>query len=82
MLPMSSKRKKPSGGSSGPRKPSRSGTPLHIWIDEDLAQALQGYLDSTDPRVAKTAFVESVLREALRVKGFWPHKLAGGVEGD
>jgi hypothetical protein len=70
MLSMSEPKKRP----KKPRKPSRTGVPLHVWIDQDLAAALQDYLDSTDPKVSKTAAVESALRELLRGKGFWPRR--------
>jgi hypothetical protein len=54
------------------RKPTRTGVPLHVWIDPAIAAALQAYLDGTEPSVFKTAAVESALREFLRARGHWP----------
>jgi hypothetical protein len=55
-------------------KPSRSGVPLHVWIDEEIAGALQDYLDETDPSIFKTSAVEAALRDFLRKQGHWPRK--------
>lgn len=74
MLSMSDKKKKPKSGD----KPKRAGVPLHVWIDEGLAAALQAYLDETEPNVFKTAAVETALKDFLRLKGHWPPKKQGG----
>jgi hypothetical protein len=50
----------------------RKGTPLHVWLPKELEAAFQGYLDSEEPAVSKTAAVEAALRGFLRGKGFWP----------
>lgn len=59
-------------------KPNRTGTPLHVWIDTSIADALEAYLKATEPSVFKTAAVESALRDFLRRMGFWPPKREGG----
>ncbi|MFO0846623.1 MAG: hypothetical protein U0797_30360 [Gemmataceae bacterium] len=69
MLATMAKRK--GSGSSG-KKPQRSGVPLNAWIEEPIMQALEMYLDGTDPRVSKTAALESALKDFLKGKGFWP----------
>lgn len=56
------------------KKPNRSGVPLHVWIDPAIAEALQSYLEATEPKVFKTAAVESALKDFLRAKGCWPPK--------
>lgn len=45
---------------------------IHAWVDDELADALQAYVDSTEPRVSKTSTIEAALRAFLREKGFWP----------
>lgn len=57
----------------GPSAP-RSDEVLHVRIDPAIDAALDAYLDATEPRVSKTAAVESALREFLRAKGYWPPK--------
>jgi hypothetical protein len=69
---MSATMAKRKGSGAGGRKPQRSGVPLNAWIEESIMQALESYLDSTDPRVSKTAALESALKDFLKGKGFWP----------
>ena len=79
---MARKRKKPTEAEQQhpaederPKQPSsRTGTPLHAWIDDEIAGAFQEYIESTDPRVSKTASLETALKEFLRSRGFWPRK--------
>lgn len=61
------------------RRPNRTGVPLHIYVHTEIDQALQEYLESTEPRVPKTAAVESALRAFLAERGFWPRKEGGGA---
>lgn len=63
---------KRTGSGSGGKKPQRSGVPLHAWIEGKIMTALESYLDSTEPRVSKTAAIESALKDFLKGKGFWP----------
>ncbi len=72
MPTMTDRKKKKDGEEKKPAK--RSGVPLHVWIDPELAEALREYLESSEPSVFKTAAVESALREFLRGKGHWPRK--------
>lgn len=69
-------RKKKSGEAQEAAKPAaqRSGMPIHVWVDEDLARAFTAYIESTEPRVFRTAAVEVALKDFLRKKGFWPPK--------
>lgn len=59
----------------------RAGVPLHVWIDSEIAAALQGYLDETEPSVFKTAAVESALKDFLRSRGHWPPKRRANDDG-
>lgn len=72
------KRKTDQSSSSGdrPKRPpaNRDGVPLNVYIGQPLAAALTAFLDSTDPRVSKTATVESSLAAFLARHGFWDLK--------
>lgn len=63
-----------------PRKQARSGSPLHAWINEELMAALDAHLEGTDPRISKTAFIETALKKLLREYGAWPPKASEGGE--
>lgn len=69
--------KKTGGEDEQSKKQARSGAPLHAWIEEAIMAALDAYLEGTDPRISKTAFVEMALRKALRDVGCWPPKKEG-----
>jgi hypothetical protein len=55
-----------------PKKPARTGTPVNFHITDELAAALEAYIESTSPRVSKRAAWEAALSEFLKSKGFWP----------
>jgi hypothetical protein len=74
MLSMTKKKKKRGRPATG-----RTGVPLHAYIDATLSRALEAYLAGTEPKVSRTAAVESALRAWLKERGFWPPK-EGGVE--
>lgn len=75
MLDMA-KRKADTSSGDRPKRPApnRAGEPLNVWIQTALIEALQRYIDSTDPRVSKTATVESSLAAFLARHGFWDLK--------
>jgi hypothetical protein len=60
-----------------PRRPNRTGVSLHVYIEPAIDGALQGYLDASEPKVSKTAAVETALREFLRARGHWPPSTEG-----
>lgn len=62
------------------KRPNREGVPVNFWLDEALAAAFGAYVESTSPRVSKTAAHEAAIREFLERKGFWPPK-GDGEEG-
>ena len=52
--------------------PTRSGMPIHAWIDEELGEAFKAYLGSMEVRITATSAIELALKEFLRKRGFWP----------
>lgn len=65
-----------SGGKSGPKR-VRSGVAINVYIDPQVAEAIDGYLSGLDPQITKTALVESLFRNLLREKGLWPPQRKG-----
>lgn len=63
---MASKRKpgRPKG-----RKPSYT---VYARVDPVLGQALEAYIDRTEPRPSQTAVIELALKRLLKEAGFWP----------
>ena len=51
---------------------TRSGMPLHAWIDEELGEAFKRYLRSMEVRITMTSAIEVALKDFLRKRGFWP----------
>ena len=78
MLAMTTPRKGRQGRKDGAKKPNRTGVPFYVNIEPAIDEAMARYLDSTEPRVSKTAAAESALKAFLRSKGFWP---PAGSEG-
>lgn len=74
------KERKPRPGTDNPaggepsKKATRSGAPLHCWIDPDVMAAVDEYVEESEPRVSKTAFVEAALKDLLRKYGCWPRQ--------
>lgn len=56
------------------KKKDEPKVPLFVQLDAEIAAAFSEYLDATDPKVGKTAAVESALKDFLRGKGYWPRK--------
>lgn len=71
MTGMAKARKQPSPDAQA-KKPVRSGKPLNVWIGVDLRDALDAFIESTDPKTNVTATIESALKKLLQEKGFWP----------
>ncbi len=57
-----------------PKRPARTGSPLHAWIDPAIMEALDAYVESTEPRVTKTSTIETAIKDFLRRQGRWPPK--------
>lgn len=72
MLHMSKRKARPRGEPSLPQTPNRSGENLNVWIRADLVEALRRWLETTRPRVTKTAAVEEALEVFLSQRGCWP----------
>jgi hypothetical protein len=67
--------KKRSKGAGEPKKPNRTGTPLHGYIDPAISDALDAYVKATSKplaRVTKTEVIEAALTEWLTARGFPP----------
>ncbi len=58
------------------KRPERT-EPLHCWLDVELLAQLRVYTKQADPRLSKTATVESALKAYLAERGFWPPRAAG-----
>ena len=71
MLAMAKARKR-NDEPSEPRKPNRTGVPFYVYVDLAIDEAMTRYLESTEPKVSKTAAAESAFKAFLREKGFWP----------
>lgn len=61
------RKKKP----TGPKR-VRAGTAINVYVDDALGDALDAYLESTEPRVSKTAYIEALIKADLRRLGRWP----------
>lgn len=53
-------------------KSGRTGVPFTAFFSEDLMAAWDKYMLSLDPKPSKKALMESVMRQFLESKGFWP----------
>ena len=71
---MSPPEKKPKGKPTErpKRKPQRTGKSLNVWIQGELRDALDTYVENTKPRTTQTAVVELALEEFLTKAGLWP----------
>jgi hypothetical protein len=56
----------------GPKKPTRTGKPINVWLPAPLRDALDAYVDSLRPEPSTTAVVVVALEEYLSRVGFWP----------
>ncbi len=68
---MTEERKKPKDDKNQPKR-VRPGVAINVYIDPDLAAIMESYLDGLDPKITKTALIESLLRGFFRQKGLWP----------
>jgi hypothetical protein len=55
-----------------PKKPSRTGRPLHVWLPNELMDALDAYVDRSRPRTSAKAITQMVLEDFLRAAGLLP----------
>lgn len=50
----------------------RTGTAINVYIDDDLAAAMEAHIDSAEPAITKTAYIEALIKADLRKQGRWP----------
>jgi hypothetical protein len=56
------------------KRPNRTGKAFHLYLQGELRDALDDYVDQTEPAPTRTAVVELALRRYLASVGFWPRK--------
>lgn len=78
MQQMSKRKPKPADAKS----PRRSGENLNVWVRSELFAALLGWLETTKPRVSKTAAVEEAIEAFLAERGHWPPSLPEAKSDD
>ena len=68
------KRKTPGASKTAdtPKKGSRTGTPLSVWIPAELRAGIGDYIAAQDTPPDLTAVVKKALEEFLTSRGFWP----------
>lgn len=55
------------------KKISRPGKKnINAWIEDDLYDALESFIDAQEVRPTMTAAVEKAIREFLKARGRWP----------
>ena len=64
--------KKRPGQNTDKKKPTRTGVPITVWIDEDIAAAMKRYISEHELKIKQTAVIEVSIKEYLRGKGYWP----------
>lgn len=64
----------PSNKNTKKKRPTRTGVPIHAWIDEDLRDAMQDFIDAQEfpPKIVDV--VSLLIREGLTKRGFYPRK--------
>ena len=65
--------KKPAG------RPQRAhkGSNLNVWINSEIVEAMERFLESHEPRTDKTSLTELALKRLLTEFGYWPPKPPG-----
>jgi hypothetical protein len=48
------------------------GKPLQVCLDHALTTAMQEYLESLEPHISKTAYIEALIRADMRARGKLP----------
>lgn len=81
MLDTMARKKKPDGDGA-PKKPVRTGVPVHAWVDAEVVEALDKFVSEFEPRISKTSAVEAALKAYLRANGYWPPRREGEVAGE
>lgn len=56
------------------KRPARTGVPIHVWVDEDIRDALQDFIRSHElpPKIVDA--VSLFIREGLTKRGFYPRR--------
>lgn len=65
MVDVATKPPKRPRGAEDPKKPSRSGEPINVWVRSELMAGLRQLIDHVRPRTTKTALVEEALEDLL-----------------
>jgi hypothetical protein len=50
----------------------RTGVPLHVYVPPELRAAMEAHIDSAEPAITKTAYIEALIKADLRKQGRWP----------
>lgn len=54
-----------------PKKPTREGKPIHVWVDDALLKALDAFRSAQRLQPTLKDTVELALQEFLIREGFW-----------
>lgn len=73
-MPCMAKRKTSKKEDGDAKRPNRVGVSLHVYITPELAEALERFTENSEPKVSKTAAVETALLKLLREAGELPPK--------
>lgn len=67
-------RKKTGRPDSQPRppKPNRTGTPIQVYLDDDLAEAFDRFRRGQRVPPTKTDVAVVAIQEFLKAEGYWP----------
>lgn len=55
-----------------PPESKRSGKQVSVYVDPEIREALDAYVDQAEPTTTLTAVVELALRRYLKSVGYWP----------
>ncbi len=69
---MPKRRPRPPAKPGDKKKPNRSGRPIMVWVDTDVGEALDRFIDGQRMPPTLTDVVELALREFLKAEGFAP----------
>lgn len=54
------------------QRPNRTGKSHNFYLNADLTEALDAYVEAADPGTNNTAVVRSALKKYLAERGYWP----------
>lgn len=53
------------------KQPSRTGSPLNVWLPDELLEALKKCVEASRPTTTAKAIVQVAVEDYLASKGFW-----------